>query len=131
MRKVILMVLLAVVSNSAIAEWVAVGNDTNRSYTAYIDFSTIRINGDKVKMWELRDFNSAQESSGGKPYLSLMVQIEYDCKEEQVRDLYFSEHSGNMREGEVVNSSSKHSKWQPVSPESIGEAMWKVACGKQ
>lgn len=33
--------------------------------------------------------------------------------------------------GEVVYSGSNPGEWYPVSPESIDEALWKVACGVQ
>jgi hypothetical protein len=48
MRKPILMMLLAVVSSSAAAEWVELGS--NEISTAYSDPATIRRNGDMVKM---------------------------------------------------------------------------------
>lgn len=54
MRKTILMLLLAVVSSSAEAGWIAVGDGENM--TTYADPTTIRKTGDRVKMWALLDF---------------------------------------------------------------------------
>ena len=51
MKKLLLTLMLAVVSSSAMAKWVKVSED--KLVTAYADPTTIRKNGDKVKMWAL------------------------------------------------------------------------------
>jgi len=129
MNKLLLTLMLAVVSSSAVAEWVYVGT-TDKS-TVYADPTTIRKSGNKVKMWALYDFNLVKEIGGNK-YLSKKFQDEYDCKEEQERMLYFSEHSENMGEGDVVYVGYKlpDKNWTPIPPGSIVEGLWKFACGK-
>ena len=87
MHKAILMMILAVVSSSAMAEWDKLGA-TNVS-TVYVEPTTIRKSVNKVKMWSLENFNSVQVVIG-KKYLSTKTQDEYDCKEEQYRTLYFT-----------------------------------------
>jgi hypothetical protein len=129
MRKVMLMMLLAVVSSNAVAEWVKIGSSEN--ITIYVDLATIRKTGNKVKMWNLLDLKSARGEDTGKPYMSAKGQQEYDCKKKQLRKLAFSFHSGNMGAGEVAYIDYDFEKWIPVSPGSINEAMWKVACRKQ
>jgi len=42
MRKAVLMLLLVIVSNSAMAEWTLVGPSTNGKFIIYADLSTIR-----------------------------------------------------------------------------------------
>src|SRR5471030_1082964 len=54
MRKTILMMLLAVVSGSAAAEWEEVANNENA--TTYADFVTIRKEGNLAKMWDVIDY---------------------------------------------------------------------------
>ena len=104
-------------------------SDSDNINTVYFDSDTIRKNNDRVKMWDLIDYKTSQENSSGKPVFSRKVQREYGCKEEQVRLLAFSSHSGNMGAGNVVFSSSNPSKWEPVPPESIAQALWNIACG--
>lgn len=132
MRRAILMVMLAVVSNSATAKWVEVaGNDR---YTSYADPATIRKVGNKVKMWDLNDFKTRQAWKPGEgtgPYMSSKSLFEYDCKEEQMRMLSLSRHAENMSGGEVVASTDDPSNWSAVSPGSVGESLWKFACGKK
>jgi len=76
MHKAILIMLLAVVSSSAMAEWVKVSED--KLVTAYADPTTIRKLGDKVKMWALWDYSTAQEDDS-KPHMSTRVQKEFNC----------------------------------------------------
>lgn len=128
MRKTILMILLAVVSSSAVAEWVKVSSD--ETITIYKDPATIRKNGNWAKMWYLFDFKTVQVDGGNK-FRSLKSQSEFDCKEEQVRLLSFSAHSKIMGGGDVVDSKSDHFRWDPVPPGSVNEVLWKIACGKR
>jgi hypothetical protein len=128
MRKAILMMLLAVVSSSALAEWAEVFRD--EAVTVYTDPATIRKAGNRATMWVLYDYKSVQSSNSSKPYRSSRKQSEYDCKEEQSRILSLTAHSGNMAEVDTVFSLSKPEEWEPVRPSSLAELMWKIACGK-
>ena len=111
MYRAILVMLLAVVSSSAMAEWVAIA--AADGIISYANPATIRKSGNKVKMWSLIDFNSVQEDAGDK-FLSSKSQNEYDCKEERIRTLYFSWHSENMGDGDVVYIDRKPDKnWDP------------------
>ena len=131
MHKAILMMLLAIMSSSAMAEWVNVGMSDDGTLTFYTDPSTIRKSGNKVKMWSLLDYKTTQKIDDGKTFMSTRQQNEYDCKEERTRSLYIIAHSGNMARGTVVGRSDDSDKWRPVSPGSGGEDLWKFACGKQ
>ena len=128
-----LMEPLTVVSSGAAAGWIAVSVNETVGVTAYAGPATIRRAGDMVKMWDLLDLKTAQQGSGNlrNSYLSSKTQHEYDCKEKRVRQLYFSWHSGNMGNGELVFSNSEPVPWNPVSPGSILEYLWKIACGKR
>lgn len=118
----------AVVSSSAAAEWVSVTGDNN--FTAYFDSATIRKTGNMVKMWVMFDFKKTARDEKNNPYISLVAQMEYNCNEEQTRQLYMTQFSGNMTKGEVVYSGRGSENWEPVSPHSMNETFWKIACGK-
>jgi hypothetical protein len=49
MKKLLLTLVLAVVSSSAMAEWVGVGKKEN--FFSYVDSATIRKLGNMVKIW--------------------------------------------------------------------------------
>jgi len=127
MYKAILIMLLAVVSSSAMAEWTA-ANET-KEFIQYVDLATIRKSGNKVKMWGLNDYKSVQEFAGDK-FLSSKIQWEYECKEEQLRQLFFQPFSGYGGRGQPITWHNKPREWEPVMPGSIDEKLWKFACGK-
>lgn len=134
MRKIILMLLLAVLSNSAMARWVAVSQigDENGSITIYADPATIQKAGNMVKMWSMHDRNIAAKGSNRKLHLSAKSQDEFDCKEEQIRTISFFVYPKNMGRGKAVSSGSNLNKnWKHVPPGSVLETLWKIACGKQ
>jgi len=132
MRKFILLMLLAAVSSSAMAEWAAVDAASDGTFTIYTDLATMRKAGNRVKMWGLIDYKTARNVfTNGMPYMSIKEQEEYDCKEEQTRTLYADFKSGNMGAGEVVHIDSNPGKWAPIEPGSTIESLWKIACGKQ
>lgn len=128
MRKIILMILLAVASNSAMAEWVKVASNENT--TIYVDQSTIQRAGKMAKMWHLTDFTTPSKDMG-EAYLSTKDQNEYDCKESKLRRRASSEHSKNMGGGKVVYKDTYTSRWKPVPPDSGIEILWKFACLKK
>ena len=128
MRKAILVFLLAVVSSSAMAEWVKVGS--NETDTLYVDPSTLRFSDNTSRMWAMNDFKVTQQLHEREPFKSEKVEYEYDCKLAQSRLLYFTSHTESMAEGEVVDFNVVPGDWAPVSPNSRLEELWKIACGK-
>jgi surface-adhesin protein E len=123
-----LITLLVLSSGPAYGEWVAV--DKKADGTAYADPDTIRFKGDVVTMWTLHDFKTMQ-TMGGHSFLSIKGQAEYDCAEERYRPLAFIEFSGNMGSSKVVTNGSTEQEWRPVAPGSVGQGLWKFACGKK
>ena len=124
-----LITLLVLSNGPAYAEWVEIAK-TDQGMTTYVNPDTIRRKGDLVKMWSLLDFRTVRTSAGSS-YLSSNAQYQFDCAEERVRMLAVTWFSGNMGNGKVVWSNSDEQKWEPVAPESIDQAMWKRACGKE
>lgn len=133
MRKFVLMLLLTVVSSSALAAWVQVGSSTD--FNSYADPASIRkdgvgaMQGSKAKMLSLIDYTTVL-TAAGKSYASIKAQHEFDCRQEQVRMLYSSIYSGHMGNGVEVESKFQPENWRPVPTRSIEEILWKVACGK-
>ena len=126
----LLITLLVLSSGPAYAEWVKVGDSDEAGRTVFVDPATIRRNSNLVKMWQFYDYKTVQ-TVGGIRFLTAQEQWEFDCAEERSRVLALKEFSGNMRSGTVVDTNSQVGKWAPVIPGSIGQTVWKVACGKQ
>jgi hypothetical protein len=130
MTRLILIMLLVLSYGPAYAEWVEVSANKKAGVIAYADPDTIRRKGDLVKMWSLFDLKTTQ-TVGGNSYLSIKTQQTYDCAEDRSRALAYTKFSGNMGHGAEVYSGSVEQKWNPVTPMSVGQELWKVACGKK
>ncbi len=106
-----------------------------RGAREYADLGSIRKNGNLVQMWSLTDYSAVQQSNpDDKKYLSSTTKFEYDCKELRLKRLYSADHSENMGRGKVVFGSSRKFddiESRPILKGSLGEAYWKVACGKR
>jgi len=129
MKTLLLALMLTLASTSVMAGWTKLGKTEDGTYTHYVDFSTIRNNGTRVKMWSLNDYTNIQ-TFAGYSFLSVTNLREYDCHDGQIRLLYYSWHSLNMGSGDVVYVANRTQDWSPVTPDSIGETQWKIACGK-
>ncbi len=124
MKKLLLTLVLVVMSSSAMAEWVEAGSYNGYDpieITAYADPASIRKVGDIVTMRIMIEYKPVEivEVVDGKQQKfvggideSEELQAVFDCKEAQ--------------------SQSISSGWggAPISPDSIDEGLWKLACGK-
>jgi hypothetical protein len=130
MHKLILMMLLAVVSSSALAaEWIYVAKTGKKTaeadaFTAYADPTTIRKSGNMVKMWIMYDSKIATD----RDLISARTKEEYDCKKKQRRVLFVSYYSEHMADGETVSILNERKDWQQVLPDSVAEGVLKFAC---
>ena len=130
MHKAVLMLLLTIVSGSAMAKWVSVDQTEHETY--YANKATIRKSGNTVKMWSLIDYKAAQHTSNDELYLSSKAQAEYDCEISRMRILNAIWLSGYMGTKYAVRSRSNKSKeWTPVAPDSPDALLRKIACGKK
>jgi hypothetical protein len=130
MTRLLLIILLFLSSAPAYAEWVKVSDSDEAGKTVYVDPATIRRNSNLVTMWQFYDYKTVQ-TVGGIRFLTAKEQWEFDCAEERSRVLALKEFSGNMGSGTVVYTNSQVGKWQSVAPSSIGQLLWKFACGKK
>jgi len=130
MRRLILIMLLVTSGGPAYAEWVEVSTNKMAGVIAYVDPDTIRRKGDLVKMSSLFDLKTTQ-AVGANSYLSIKAQQTYDCAEDRSRALAYTKFSGHMGHGAEVYSVSVQQEWKPVAPMSVGQELWKVACGKK
>jgi len=128
MKRLIVITLLVLSSSPAYAEWVKVSDSDEAGMTVYVDPATIRRNRNLVKMWQFYDYKTVQ-TVAGIGFLTVKEQWEFDCAEERRRVLALTEFSGNMGSGTEVYTNSEVGKWQPVAPSSIGQLLWKFACG--
>lgn len=125
MHKVILMMLLAVVSNSVMAEWVKVSY-TEKSID-YANPATISKAGNIATMWYLTDFAEPMNFGDGT-FRSMKMRHEYDCMSKQWRRVAVSFFSKNMGEGKTIRAFSETEIWKDITPDSILGDIFALAC---
>ena len=143
MNKLLLTLMLALVSTSAMArgakvkhEWTSIGTGigtgSEQEVTYYLDFQSFQKQGQNVTVWELMNFETPQELNAAKgKYLSSKLQIEFDCNKRQSRILSFYMYAGMMGSQDIVYSANfPSSAWEPVPPDTIEKELWNSACVK-
>jgi hypothetical protein len=126
--------LLVLCSGPAYAEWVAVekGYLLSGLQTMYVDPASIRREGNLVTMRQLIDFKWMQGSARGPTrFLSTETHKQFDCAEKRLRLLTFTEFSHRMATGIRADGYVDTGSWIPVEPESMNQALWEIACGKE
>jgi hypothetical protein len=121
-------VLLGLASGNAAAEWVSLGDQGNAEL--FVDRSTIVRSGDTVKLWSVNALKTPG-SANGVAYVSIKLQDEFDCAGSRMRRVQASAHPQPLGEGPAVVSEKGSGTWTPVTPQSISEVLWKIACGKE
>ena len=128
MHKTIPMLLIAVMSSSAAAEWSEIGGDNK--VTTYIDPPTVHQSGDKATIWTMIDYRLGKDFKNDK-FLSAKVKSEFDCKKKQMRNVYIFMYSRNMGAGDVLyKGKNLNLKWTPIVPGMVGDGEFRIACGK-
>jgi surface-adhesin protein E len=135
-----LITLLFLSSVPAYAEWMAVEKDylLPGLQTVYVNPDTIRRDGNLVTIWQLIDFkwmkgNQGMGRLGFGPhrFFSTKTRKQFDCTEKRLRLLAFTEFSQHMGTGITDAGYVDKDHWLPVEPESINQALWEMACGKE
>lgn len=124
MKHSILALMALAFSTAVAAEWMKVGETKN--YEVFIDPDTISIDGHLRKAWQVR--NQKMQNRGDE---SDEFRMEYDCKEERNRTLYWSVHSEHFALGALKKLALESSHWSPIRPYSIDWDILKIACAKQ
>ncbi len=132
MLRGIVSLLLLASAGLAAAAWERAGAADDGA-TIYTDPATRQAAGDIVRMWALMDYKAPEQDPNGKPYSSVKLMQEFDCKAARGRTRYYSFHSGQMGAGQIVGSELRvDGEWLPANRARPGEILWKAACsGKQ
>lgn len=137
MKHTILFFIVAFFSGSVLAGWTQIGDDvgktvgvdTGRGVKTFVMKDGIDKSGNWVVMWTLRDYESPVTVNGKKQFSSKSLE-EYDCKNMQYKTLSFYWYSKHQAKGSIVYSETYHGDMQPIIPNSIAHAAWKIACTK-
>lgn len=137
MNRLLLFFSAVIFSSSAIAEWTQIGDDvaktvgvdTGRGVKTFVRADITGKHGTRVTMWTIRDYESPVTVENKKHFSSMSLE-EYDCKDMRYKTLTFYWYSKHQAKGDVVYSENSEGDIQPIIPDSIAHAAWKIACGK-
>ena len=97
-------------------QWTAVGLFDIGTF--YVDVDNITVNGDHHKAWTMLDYRDPKmHGPTGKHFKSTRMQMEFDCKEQAVRTLSLSYHSGVRLSGETLSTEGVIGPFEPVPPD--------------
>jgi hypothetical protein len=128
MKLLALALALAALSCNSAAEWVMV-NDHDE-YIAYADPATVSREGNLVQMSDLIDLKSPRSSPYGNQHSSSTAHSEFDCQNSRIRTIAFSLHSGQMGDGDLVETVAESSGWLPAAPGTLLNVLWQFACSQ-
>ena len=124
LKKIIIPCVMATTVVSAFAEWTYVAENAKDNF--YIDYDTIRKDGNLRKFWLVHNFNQKERGA-----MSIRSREEIDCKEEHGRTLSLSAHSESMANGKkIMEEFSPEDPWRDRPPGSVGSIILKTVCAK-
>jgi len=130
MQRFLLIILLALASSNAMANWTKV--DENSEFAAYGDRATIRTKGHIASMLSMYDFQTVQTLlADSAKYDSTKQMSAYDCRDEKTKMLTSTLYSNRMGKGRVVRRYKLQVEWQGLKARTASEALWRLACGKK
>ncbi len=129
MQRLIISLMLLVTATAANAEWTLV--DSSAELVQYVDRTTVQRKGNFAKVWNLRDLKKSSKNYQGNYYFSQKALEEYDCVGNKIRLISLVQYGQKMGGGTVVDFQNGTSPWIPVVPQTVGETLWKIACGKK
>jgi hypothetical protein len=130
MRKLVLILMLAMVSGNAAAKWIMVNDNTE--FTTYGDRSTIHKKGHIAYMSSVFDFKTVQTLlSDSAKYNSTKQTGAYDCRDEKTKMLASTLYAKRMAKGRLVHRYKMQLDWQALKAKSASEALWKLACNRK
>ena len=126
-----LLALMMIVSSVSWAEWIAVRE--NEQGIQLVDYSSLKTKGSIASMWTMSNFKQVQKTDFGN-YRSIKVLSYFDCIDNTLGDQTVVMYSKLNGSGVVVFSADRKKdqiEFTSVVPETMGEAKWKIACGKK
>lgn len=119
-----LLALLMLIASPAWADWEYVGTEEGTKAEYFLDFETLRIEGNIRKVWQL--VNLPPNNKMG--WSSIRARLEYDCKNETVLSMSIGAFSEQFAVGETLYRNTTASKKHDVAPDTFGWFMFQRVC---
>lgn len=135
MKKLLLVLFLIALSLSSksfaferATEWALSGFTSENTITHYIDWSSLKVEGDSVYFWELVDFrfyNSPNEDGRTGSYVTYH---EGDCVKFRYRSFQTHWYENFMAEGEITETTTPKNDWKYPPPGSTQRSGLESVC---
>jgi dipeptidase len=123
MNKWLFAILFILNTTNVLADWEFYGETSNAKH--FYDKSSIKRNGNAVRVWNYLNFNSPDEKEK-----SMVGLKEYDCSSATVLVLSLDAYSEHDLGGTNTKVVTEGAKKQFVRPNSIDSTLMKLACKK-
>ncbi len=123
MKNLFLIIFLFGFSVQSYADWTLVDKDSNNQY--FVDLSAIKKEGKTIKV---PAYINHTKMTKDLPYLSEGLMMEFNCKANQLRVVFFAPYKKHDLEGEPEDSMRiDDAKWIPSGNKGLG-AIFNKAC---
>ena len=112
-----LLAFVMLIAPPAWADWefVSKGESGNEFF---IDYQTIRKDGNRIKVWQLTNFATPLRPKGLEIY-SFLSRYEIDCKQEQTRVLTIRAYPRPNANGTLVLAEDVVGNWYDIAPKTV------------
>jgi len=119
-----LLALLMLFASPAWAGWEYVDTEIESRNQYFLDFETLRKDGNTRKIWQLINLPKADEFG----WHSLRVRVEFDCKNEARQTLSFTAFSEQFANGKVIFQNNTASAKTDIAPETVASTLIQKVC---
>ena len=132
MKAAAIFLALACMAGPAKAEWTFLTNTSDGHGRAYVDYSTIKIDGSKRSVWELWDYDDPQTTSGSVSgtYYSMTWLEQIDCAESKRRGLQVGYYSDHMQGGNYLGEKILTDPEMAIAPNTIAVTLQSNICSR-
>ena len=109
-------------------EWTRVSK--NDDLNAYVDYSSIRKEGNKIKMKSMYSYNIIQKDANYR-WFSIVMNNEYDSVKRTYRELSKVWHIENMGRGNIIYSAKEMKDALETKQGTMVEIFFNIACSKK
>lgn len=128
--RLMLALLLAAICSHAMADWTLYGTG-DEGNNSYLNISTIKKAGNKIKIWGLTDYKNLQVVKSSQFFSEVSLR-EYDCKAETIKFLAVTTYLEHMAVGKVIYTfNMPDSEEMPIAPDTLSADGMKLACSKK
>ncbi len=126
--KALFLASVLLTSNLALAnQWTALGLFDIGTF--YVDTDHITSSGEHRKAWTMLDYRQPKvHAPTGKQFKSTRMQMEFDCKDQTVRTLSLSYHTGVRLSGDALSTEGVIGPFEPVPPNTPIFKIMRLVC---